>query len=508
MNGSLLLLFIVVPLAASAITTFVRTRWINLCFLLGVPLATVVAGLYLIGATANGHTIAHSVGGYVHGLAIPFVADTFTAVMLVITSLAVVASCAFLRTTGEDQYRFVPTLILLMLTGVNGAILTGDLFNFFVFIEVMVLPSYALIAVTGTWRRLGVGRMFVIVNLLTSTLLVIGVGFIYASTGTVNIAVLADQTRFGDVSPQAALAVGIVVLALLIKAGAAPVHGWLVRSYPNTSAGMMSLFASTHSKVAIYGIYRVYVSVFGGHPRWEDVLLIIVVLTIAVGAFSGFGEIRVRNIFAFQMTAGVGHILIGVAVLTTAAVSAGIFYMVHHIVTMSGLLLTIGAIEQTYGTGAFKKLSGLIRRERVASVLMIIGLFSLIGLPPTSGLWGKMGLVRALMENVIPATIVMVITVVLASIGSLLALQRLWKNTFWGDDMTQYHPDSPATGRAPATDLSDDVRVRWTLLVPGAFMIAISVAMFVGGQAIMPIIQEAANALLHVDPYVEAVLGQ
>ena len=273
MNGSLLLLFIVVPLAASAITTFVRSRTINLFFLLGVPLATCVAGMYLIGATADGRTIAHSVGGYVHGLAIPFVADTFTAVMLVITSLAVVASCAFLRTTGEDQYRFVPTLILLMLTGVNGAMLTGDLFNFFVFIEVMVLPSYALIAVTGTWRRLGVGRMFVIVNLLTSTLLVIGVGFIYAATGTVNIAVLADQSRLGNVSPQAALAVGIVVLALLIKAGAAPVHGWLVRSYPNTSAGMMSLFASTHSKVAIYGIYRVYVSVFGGHPRWEACFL-------------------------------------------------------------------------------------------------------------------------------------------------------------------------------------------------------------------------------------------
>ena len=239
-----------------------------------------------------------------------------------------------------------------------------------------------------------------------------------------------------------------------------------------------------------------------------SVLLIIVVLTIAVGAFSGFGEIRVRNIFAFQMTAGVGHILIGVAVLTTAAVSAGIFYMVHHIVTMSGLLLTIGAIEQTYGTGAFKRLSGLIRRERVASVLMIIGLFSLIGLPPTSGLWGKMGLVRALMEHVTPGTIAVVVMVIVASIVSLLVLQRLWKNTFWGEDMAQYHPDSPATGRAPATDLTDDVRVRWPLLVPGAFMIAVSVAMFVGGQAIMPVIQDAADALLNVDPYVKEVLGR
>ncbi|RAC10775.1 monovalent cation/H+ antiporter subunit D family protein, partial [Burkholderia multivorans] len=95
------------------------------------------------------------------GLAIPFVSDSFTALMLVLTSLTALVSCIFLINTGEDKYRFVPALVMMMLTGVYGALLTGDLFNFFVFIEVMVLPAYALIAVTGTWRRLGVGRMFV-----------------------------------------------------------------------------------------------------------------------------------------------------------------------------------------------------------------------------------------------------------------------------------------------------------------------------------------------------------
>lgn len=509
MNPSLLLLFIVVPLAAAAATTLSRSRLFNLFFLLSVPFATGVAGVFLLFATTGGRTYAHSVGGYVFGLAIPFVVDAFSAVMLVVMSFAAFVSCVFLRLTGEDQFRFVPTLILLMLTGVNGAVLTGDLFNFFVFIEVMVLPSYALIAITGTWRRLGVGRMFVMVNLLTSTLLVIGVGFIYAATGTVNIAVLADLSHQDTaVSAQEGMAVGIVVLSLVIKAGAAPVHGWMVRSYPNTSGGMMSLFASLHSKVAIYGIYRVYVSVFGGQPQWEYVLVILVVLTIMVGSISGFGEKRARNVLAFQMTAGVGHILIGVAILSAAAVSAGIFYLIHHIVTMSGLILVFGAIEQTYGTGAFKKLSGLIRRERFASLLIIVGLFSLVGLPPTSGLWGKVALVRAALENVWWGSVLIVAAVVVGSLVSLLALQRMWKQTFLGDDMTQYHPDSPATGRAPATTLTDDVTVRWTLLLPGAVMMAVSVAMFVGGNVFVSMTQEAANALLDVRPYVEAVLGQ
>src|SRR5699024_3548664 len=112
--------------------------------------------------------ISHSVGDYVPGLAIVFVSDTLTALMLVLTSLVALISCLFLIATGEDQYRFVPALILMMLTGVYGALLTGDLFNFFVFVEVMMLPAYALIAVTGTWRRLGIGRLYVMVNLLTS----------------------------------------------------------------------------------------------------------------------------------------------------------------------------------------------------------------------------------------------------------------------------------------------------------------------------------------------------
>lgn len=508
MNESYLLLFIIVPLAAAALTTFVHSRRYTLPFLLGVPLFTGFYGLYLLELTWDGRTFSHSVGGYTFGLAIPFVLDTFSAVMLVIMSFAAFVACAFMRLTGEDQYRFVPTLILLMLTGVNGAVLTGDMFNYFVFIEVMVLPSYALIAVTGTWRRLGVGRMFVMVNLLTSTLLVVGVGFVYAASGTVNIAVLAELTHQRGVSPQVALAVGLVVLSLLIKAGTAPVHGWMVRSYPNASGGMMALFSALHSKVAIYGIYRFYVSTFGGQTQWDVVLMVLVILTIAVGSLSSFGEYRVRNVLVYQMTAGVGHILVGVAVLTQAAVAAGIFYLVHHIVTMSGLLLTIAAVEQTYGTGAFKKLSGLIRREKIASALMILGLFSLIGLPPTSGLWAKLGLVRALMDQPGPLKIAIVCAIVAGSCVSLLALQRMWKNTFLGEPMTQYNPDSPATGRAPATELTPEVRVRRRLLVPGGIMMAASVAMFVGGEAVMPYMQAAADSLLNVQPYIEAVLGQ
>src|SRR5699024_10573094 len=354
MNSALLLLLIGVPLLSSALRVPITSRTFDRFLLLAAPIFAGGAGIGLLLIHESTPVIAHSVGDYVPGLAIVFVSDTFTALMLVLTSLVALISCLFLIATGEDQYRFVPALILMMLTGVYGALLTGDLFNFFVFVEVMMLPAYALIAVTGTWRRLGIGRLYVMVNLLTSTMLLIGVGFVYGSTGTVNLAVLADQ---GRPTGQAGIALGVVLLSLSTKAGGAPFHGWLVRSYPNTSAGMMSLFSGLHSKVGLYALYRIYTTVYGEPAPWVNVLLVVAVVSIFIGAISGFGQVRVRNVLGFQMTAGVGHILLGVTLLSSAALSAGAFYMVHHMITMSGLLLIMGAVEQTYGTGSFKKLS-------------------------------------------------------------------------------------------------------------------------------------------------------
>lgn len=504
MNSALLLLLIGVPLLASALSVLITSRTFDRLLLLAVPAFVGAGGIGLLALHGSTPVIAHSVGDYVPGLAIVFVSDTFTALMLVLTSLVAFVSCLFLVITGEDQYRFVPALILMMLTGVYGALLTGDLFNFFVFVEVMMLPAYALIAVTGTWRRLGIGRLYVMVNLLTSTMLLIGVGFVYGATGTVNLAVLASM---GPPSGQASIALGIVLLSLFIKAGGAPFHGWLVRSYPNTSAGMMSLFSGLHSKVGLYAIYRICTTIYGEPAPWVNVLLIVAVASILIGAVSGFGQMRVRNVLAFQMTAGVGHILLGVTLVTGAALGAGTFYMIHHMITMAGLLLIMGAVEQTYGSGSFHKLSGLASRERWAAVLMILGLFSLIGLPPTSGLWGKVGLILAATDFGGGLGWVFVTAIILGALVSLLALQRTWRNTFWGPPMQTFRPDSAETGRAPAEPIRRNVRIPARLLVPATIMIGISVALFCFPEPMLDLTQRAADGLLDHSDYVEAVMS-
>ncbi|WP_114854051.1 proton-conducting transporter membrane subunit [Brachybacterium sp. YJGR34] len=506
LDASLLPLFIAVPMLGSALLVLVRRRALEVALLLTVPILVGAGAVALMLAHRTEPVLAHAVGAFSDLIAIPFVSDPFTALMLLVTALSTLAASIFLVLTGESRYRFVPPLVLLLTAGVNGALLTGDLFNLFVWVEVMLMPSYALIALTGTWRRLGIGRLFVLVNLLTSTLLLIGVGFVYGTAGTVNLAALAGA---GSEDPRTAAALAVVLLALAVKGGMVPVHSWLPRAYPATSAGIMALFSALHTKVALYAMYRIVAVTFSDGLPFMAVLAVLVLVTILVGAFSTAASSRVRTAMGHQMVAGVGHILLGLVLFSQVSLAAGILYLVHHVVTMSALLLTTGAVEHTYGLGRLEQLGGLARRDPWVMAVLALGLFSLVGLPPTSGLWGKIGLVRASAEQLLAEQPILgwaaILAILAASVGSLLGLQRLWRKMAWGSDLTTYRPDDPLTGRGPATPLPEGTRVPLRLLAPGGAMLAVSVAMFVGIGAVLPLTEAAAAGLLDVPAYVEAV---
>lgn len=502
--SALLPLFVAVPLFLAGTTVLLRQAVVQRLLLLGCGVATVVGGIALLAFHRMTPVISHSIGSYLPGVGIVFVSDTLSALMLVVTAFMTLISAVFLMLTGEDRYRFVVPLILMLSTGVNGAILTGDLFNLFVWVEVMLLPSYALIAVTGYWRRLGIGRMFVIVNIVTSTILLLGVGLLYGAAGTVNLAELADT----GADPQISLATSVILFALLVKAAVVPVHGWLPRSYPATSAGIMSLFSAIHTKVSLYAAYRVHLTIFEGPAPWLPVLSVLVVATIVVGSLSTFGEKRIRGALAFQMVAGVGQILIGLVVLTEGAIAAGLFYMVHHMITMGALVLASGAIEHTYGSGRFDRLSGLMRRDPWLAAIMAIGFVSLVGLPPTSGLWGKLGLVLGSASTDAPTSWWLLATIALASVISAMALQRVWREAFWGAPMKDYLPDDPTTSRGAPIPIADDARIEWRFQWPSAVLIGLSMLLFLGFSLVWPIFETAAGSLIDTSQYVKAVLGR
>lgn len=481
----LLPLFLAVPLLGAALATLTGNKRFNDAIALLVPLLSLLGALVLFRQVAAG-PVAHGIGKYVGGIAIPFAADTLTATFLTATAIVALGANWFAVVAGETRQRFYPALTCMLLGGVNGALLTADLFNMFVLIEVMLLPSYGLLAMTGSPARLAAGRMFVLVNLTTSTLFLIGVSFVYGTLGTANLAALAGAGTKGG---PGIIALGLALVALVIKAGVFPVHTWLPRSYPATSPAVMTLFSGLHTKVAVYAIFRIYTVVFDLDPKWQGLITIVLVAGLLVGSFAGLGEGSLRSVLAYQMVTGMPFIL---AVLAFAAsdpahaLAAGVCYAVHHMVTVACLTLTAGAIEETYGSGKFTVLDGLARREPLVAAVFVVGAFSIIGFPPTSGVLGK---ALIMIETAREHHGVLLAAMVIASIGALLSMIRCWREVFWGGDMRT------------------EARVKLALILPGAAMAAVSVAFFLAAGPLLNTFQHAASDLLDVTAYQQAVLG-
>ena len=491
MSGVMLPLFMASGLAGAALAVVSPWRVLRDALALIIPALGTVAGIWLFATTAQHGTIAHSVGLFTGGVAIPFAADALSAVMIVAASIVAFASNWFALVVGETRARFYPALTLMLLGGVYGALLTADLFNLFVFIEVMLLPSYGLITMTGSWSRLAGGRMFVLVNLLTSTVLLIGVSIVYGVIGTVNLAALAGAAKGNG---PLTVAMGLVVLALSVKSGLFPVHTWLPRTYPGTSAAVMGLFSGLHTKVAVYALYRIYVVVFDLDQRWAWTIIIFCVVSMLVGSFAGLAEHAMRRIIAYQMVTGMPYIVVMLAFSAddpTRAVAAGIVYMVHHMITVGSLVLTAGAIEETYGTDLLSRLDGLARRDPLVAAVFAMGAFSIVGFPPFSGLWGKVLVVTEIARAGDWHAWLVIAVIIVASFGALLSMIRLWREVFWGGNV----------------QLPDGLYVPLTKLSPGAALIVVSVGMFIAGGALIDAAMTAASGLLDVSGYQHAILG-
>ncbi|WP_250446422.1 monovalent cation/H+ antiporter subunit D family protein, partial [Actinotalea sp. C106] len=427
MNAALLPLIVAVPLLVAALLVALEDSPAARRWLMVLPsVGALAAGGLMIAETADGTVLAHNISLWPNGIAIPFVADVFTALMLTTTALLTLVASAFAIAVGTVRARYFPVLVLVLSAGVYGALMTGDLFNLFVFIEVMLLPSYGLLAMTGGFTRLTAGRLYVAVNLLTSTIFLAGVGLIYGVAGTVNLAELAGAAHE---SPLVAAAAGVCLMALSVKAAVVPVHGWLTRAYPATSPAVTALFSGLHTKVAIYGIYRIYAVVFDGDSRYLWIGLVVFSATMVIGVMGAVGQDTTRSILVFHMVSQIGYILLGVALFTPLGLMAGIFYLIHHMIVKASLFLSTGAIEHAYGHSRLDRLGSIARREPILAAAFLGAALSLAGLPPFSGFVAKLTLVTAAVDAQQWAVVA---TAVAVSLVTLISMLKIWGTAFWG----------------------------------------------------------------------------
>jgi multicomponent Na+:H+ antiporter subunit D len=535
----LLPLFVGAPLLVGGILFVVPSRHpLQPILGMGSLLAVLAGAITALVLTSDGTVVAHQVSLWPEGIAIAFVVDAFSALILTAAALVAVISFQYMISSGESRSPSIPALIMILIGGVAGALLTADLFNLFVFIEVMLLPSYGLLIFLSRRADMGATRLYVVVNLLASTLFLAGVGLIYAIEGTVNLAELAGAGS----NPATAIATGICLSAIAVKAAAFPVHGWLSRAYSAASPAIAAMFSGLHTKVAVYVVYRISAVIFEGDSSWMAAILLVAALTLVTGALASLGEKDMRSLLLFQMVSGIGFILVGVALFTPEGLTAGIVYMVHHMVVMGALLLIASAIEHTYGSTRLDRVAGLRTREQLVTAAFVIGSLSLVGLPPFSGFVAKYALVLASAEAgvVIVAGLLVVVSLVV-----LMAMMKVWAEMFNGKrhqdveflaaqerirtrrglyDADALDKDEVEAEAALAVEHIEPprgvigvegdphehrgTRVSLSLVLPALILGGFSVALGFGGEFLMQLAEQASAGLIDSSEYVRVVMGR
>lgn len=490
--SNLAILPIILPLFAGIIVAFTNkntevTRFLTKLFSV-IGLGTSV---YLAWIVLHGETIVLETGSWVAPYGIVFVADSL-AVLIVVTTNIVATACAFyapysLSENKEKHYFYA--FFFFLISGVSGAFLTGDLFNLFVFFEVLLMASYALIVLGGDKVQLRESLKYLLINLFSSVVFVTAVAFLYSILGTVNMAQIAE--RIQDVEQQGVLTtIGILLFFVFAtKAALFPLYYWMPRSYIVPNPVVSALFGALLTKVGIYSILRVFSLMFVYKTEYTHSLFIwIAALTLIFGIIGALSTNNVKLIIAYNVIPAVGFMILGIGVLNVESVSGSVFYLFHDMIIKAALFMIVGVVVYVTGTTDLRKMGGLMYHYPFLGWLLFIAALVLAGVPPFSGFIGKLLILKGAVTNDV---IVVVLIGLLTSLLILYSVMKIFIHGFWGEKNAE-HIKKPTKG----------------MIGPIAFLLSISIALGIGAEFIYPSVESIASYLLDPEIYIESVLKE
>lgn len=419
---------VVVPLLTGLVCAVVQPRRLRWAASVAGSLASVAASIALVALSYAHGVVVLRFGGWPAPYGIVFAVDLLGALMSAIGSW--VAFCTLLALLAQPHPRFDGFFHAgwhLMLAGMNGAFLTGDLFNLYVFFEVLLVASYFLLTLGSTRRQAREAFTYVAINLVASTVFLLGVALLYAAVGSVNMADLFQ--RMGSApAAQVQPAVFLLAVAFGVKAAIFPLYAWLPHAYVLPPGPVAAYFGGMLTKVGVYALYRLFTTLQPLRGP-EPVLVAVAVLTMVFGVLGALAQEEVRRILSFHIVSQIGYMVFGLALGTPQAWAGGIFYVLHHIGVKTALLLVAAAVEAAYGTGALRALSGLGHAHPLLGVAFAIPALSLAGIPPFSGFWAKVFLVQAGLGvgEALPVAASLAV-----SLLTLLSMAKIFTNAFWG----------------------------------------------------------------------------
>jgi multicomponent Na+:H+ antiporter subunit D len=503
---TVLTLPVLLPMLGAAVTV-IGSRSAALQRVVGIVVLTavaVLAAVLLVAADEHGPVVAE-LGGWAAPVGIALVADRLSALLLLVSTLVTLAVLVYAIDQriadygrGTASTTFHP-MYLMLCAGVSLAYLTGDLFTLFVAFELMLTASYVLITRRTGASRIPAGMTYVTVSLLSSLLFLTAIALVYAATGTVNLADLAE--RIGTLPGGVQSVLGLMLLVVFgIKAAIVPLHFWLPDSYPNAPGPVAALFAGLLTKVSFYALLRTETLLFSRDKPWT-LLLVLAVATMLVGALGALVQNDLNRLLSFLLVSHIGFMLFGLAVFDAAALSGAALYAAHHITVLATLFLVSGLITRRTGTVSLDEMGGLARSSPGLAVLFAIPAMTLAGIPPTAGFVAKLALLQAGAAAGLGPQVVAGV-VILASLLTLYALVRVWVRVFWGK------PRPPRPDEDPTDEvLVGTARTSMPMYAATAGLVAVSLAIAVFAGPLTVLTGRAGVDLIDRTPYVDAVLG-
>lgn len=469
--------FLVLPIVlcligAAAVLALRRTRTMTLIAALVIVLAVMACEIALLVRVASEGPLSMTMGKWLPPFGISLTADLFSAAFALAASAVTLVVLLYAEIDrGRDSKRDdFHAMVLLLLAGVTGAFLTGDLFNLYVWFEVMLIASFGLIVQGTRPIQLDGAVKYGFLNFLATTFFLMALGFLYGLLGTLNMADIMGVAPLANPGAMAGVA-ALLLLAFGMKAAAFPVNAWLPASYHTPPAAVSALFAGLLTKVGAYAMLRALVAILpGSRDLLEPAIALIAIATLLTAPLGAIAETNLRRAIGFVVIGGIGAVVAGLALPTADGIAGSGLYIFHAILTMTGLYLVAGLVERTTGASDTRQMGGIYAASAPLSILFLVLILAAAGVPPFLGFWPKLLLLQASLADGVtgsePSWIGVALTLALLvnAVLTLIAGTRLWAHVFW---------------RNPAIDLPARIgtqRESLGLAAVGALVAAVAIA--------------------------------
>lgn len=434
------------------------------------------------------------VGNWPAPFGITFVADTFSAIMLIMSGIVgLVIAVYSLSTIDKFRQRFSYfALVNALLMGVNGAFLTGDIFNLYVWFEVMILASFVLLTMGGSRPQMDGAIKYVTMNLISSMLFLAGIGLLYGKAGTLNMADLAVKISESKESLLLNSSAMLFFVAFGIKAAIFPFFFWLPASYHTPPIAVTALFSGLLTKVGIYAMIRFFTLFFVQNQNfWHPLLLVLGGFTMVVGVLTASSQFDMRKILSFHIVSQIGYMLMGLGLFTVLGIAGAIFYMVHNIIAKTNTFLIAGIINKVKGTFELKAIGGLYKSHPLLAIVFLISAFGLAGIPPLSGFVGKLLLIEAGFSD---QNYLITAIAILVGLFTLFSMVKIWNEAFWK--------------KQPQELAAIKITIPVSMFVPVIFLALGTIVLGVFAEYFIDISMRAAEQLINPEEYINKVLGR